>query len=162
MGRCPRCGYVLTYDGYRYFCGYCGYPRTHRPLTNALQDIDRAVRLKVRNFLQALKPDTNREIRYYPANILLQRPCVSCGVNFPTGLQSCPNCGTPRLMPPPDSQAPAIMPEPQGLDRRVLDYIMSHGGTISISQTVHDLSVTQDALRFSIERLKAAGFLKPS
>lgn len=162
MGRCPRCGYVLTYDGYGYFCGYCGYPRNHGLITNALQDINRAVRLKIRNFLEVLKPDTSQEFAYYPVNFSLQSRCVSCGFNFPIRLQSCPNCGTPRLMPPPNAQTPAIMPAPQNLDQRVLDYITSHGGTISISQTARDLDVTQNALRFSIERLKAAGFLKPS
>jgi len=158
-GRCPRCGYVLTYDGYRYFCSFCGYPRTRRTLSNAFQDIERNLKARIRNLLEVLKPYTQRQITYYPVNIRLQQRCANCGIGFPGGMLSCPNCGTPRVVIPPTTPAPRTALEPQDLDRRVFDYIISQGGTISISQAAQDLSITQDMLRSSIERLKADGFL---
>jgi DNA-binding IclR family transcriptional regulator len=45
-------------------------------------------------------------------------------------------------------------------DEQVLDYIAAHNGTISLSQAAQDLSMSHDALRLTIERLKAAGLLQ--
>jgi DNA-binding MarR family transcriptional regulator len=47
-------------------------------------------------------------------------------------------------------------------DQQVLDYIATHEGTISLSQAAQDLSMSPGALGLTIERLKAAGFLKPA
>jgi DNA-binding Lrp family transcriptional regulator len=45
------------------------------------------------------------------------------------------------------------------LDKRVYDYILSHGGEISISQGAQELSISPAALNAAIERLKATGVL---
>jgi len=45
-------------------------------------------------------------------------------------------------------------------DHQVLDYIASHNGTISLSQAAQDLAISPEVLGVTIERLKAAGFLK--
>jgi predicted ArsR family transcriptional regulator len=49
--------------------------------------------------------------------------------------------------------------QPQGAERNVLDYIIAHHGTISISQASQELTISPDDLHSAIERLKAAGFL---
>jgi DNA-binding MarR family transcriptional regulator len=56
-----------------------------------------------------------------------------------------------------------LTPNPiQPGDQQVLDYIATHDGTISLSQAAQDLSMSPGALGLTIERLKAAGFLKPA
>jgi len=59
--------------------------------------------------------------------------------------------------PPFASQRNAI--PPQGFEKAVLDYIIAHNGTISLSQAAQELRLPQDALQSIIERLKEAGFL---
>jgi hypothetical protein len=49
--------------------------------------------------------------------------------------------------------------EPSGMDKRVFDYIVTHNGTISLSQASRDLSLSHDNLQSSIERLKSSGAL---
>jgi DNA-binding Lrp family transcriptional regulator len=45
------------------------------------------------------------------------------------------------------------------LDRKILSYISSHGGVISISLGAQELSITLQTFTAAIERLKAAGLL---
>lgn len=45
------------------------------------------------------------------------------------------------------------------LDKRVYDYVLNHGGTISISQGAQELAISSGALTAAIERLKATGVL---
>jgi len=41
-----------------------------------------------------------------------------------------------------------------------MDYITSHDGTISLSKASEELSMSVDALKLSIDRLKATGFIE--
>jgi len=59
--------------------------------------------------------------------------------------------------PPFVSQQNAI--PPQGFEKAVLDYVIAHNGTISLSQAAQELRLPQDALQSILERLKEAGFL---
>jgi hypothetical protein len=71
----------------------------------------------------------------------------------------CPNCGAQQET---HQTIPTQSRDPgqQGvIERNVLDYIVSHNGTISISQAARDLAVPQNVLQSTIEQLKAAGFL---
>lgn len=158
-GRCPRCGYVLTYDGYRYYCTFCGYPRTHPKLTNALHSLERNVRAGIQRVHDEFRPKTQRYVTYYPVNVVLQQPCANCGISYPSQVQVCPSCGAPRSTTPQTAPPPPTTTEPRGLDGRVLDYIVAREGTISISQAAQDLSINQTLLLSTIERLKADGFL---
>ena len=163
-GRCPRCGYVLTYNGYAYYCRFCGYPQTQGKLTTEIRSLERRTRARVQQILRELmtKTKTQRDVIYYPVNIIMHSPCRNCGVSFPIGTQICPTCGTPRSTIPQSTQPQVTPPEPPSLDARVLDYIVSHEGTISISRAAQDLSINQTVLRSSIERLKEGGFLNQS
>jgi ribosomal protein L37E len=159
--RCPRCGYVLTYNGYAYYCSFCGYPQTRETIAGSLRTLERSITHGVKQFLADLKPKIPVPAGYFP---VATQPCSNCGFTFPRGIQICPSCGIRRPMLPQDT-APPAMPTPSDvsdLDRRVFDYINAHSGTISISKTVQDLAVTQPILLSSIERLKAAGFLTQS
>lgn len=158
-GRCPRCGYVLIYDGFAYYCSFCGYPRTRPTLTGTLHSWEENVKAGINRVLQEFKPK-QRQITYYPVNVAMQ-PCDNCGFNFPRGTLTCPSCGTPRQTIPQSTQPPATT-EQYDVDRRVLDYITAHGGTISLSQAAQDLTINQPVLLSAIERLKARGFLNES
>jgi uncharacterized Zn finger protein (UPF0148 family) len=155
--RCPRCGYVLSYDGHAYYCTFCGYPRTPETLGDAFHSLERRVSGEVRRLLDGLKPKTTAQTFYYPVSVTMQ-PCANCGHPFPRGLQRCPSCGTDRPLPG-QATVTSTPAEATDLDRRVFDYINAHGGTISISQTAHDLAIGQELLLSSIERLKSAGYL---
>jgi predicted amidophosphoribosyltransferase len=158
--RCPRCGYLLTFSGSAYYCSFCGYPRTHEPLTLTLHSLEKKVSDRIQSFLAELKPRVPSQPSYYPVNVIMQ-PCINCGFIFPRMGQVCPSCGRQRAIVSQDTRV--ISPtETPDLDRRVFDYISAHGGTISLSQAAQDLAITQANLRTSIERLKTGGFLSQS
>jgi DNA-binding MarR family transcriptional regulator len=50
-------------------------------------------------------------------------------------------------------------PQADGVEKRVLDYIIAHDGTISLSQAAQDLAVTPTVLQLTIDRLKKVGLL---
>ncbi len=157
--RCPRCGYVLNYNGYAYYCSFCGYPQTRETLAGALYSLEKRISGGVRRVLAELKPKT-AQMGYYPVSVTMQA-CTNCGLIFPRGFQRCPSCGTQR--PIMAQGTTTTMPrEATDLDRRVFDYINSHGGTISISHAAQDLVIDQELLLSSIERLKSAGYLTQS
>lgn len=159
-GRCPRCGYVLRFDGKGFQCDFCGYPQTQSGLTDALQGIERNLKVKFHGVRETMRRAMWREVLvYYPVAV---RPCAGCGVNLPVGTIRCPNCGMVQeiAQPPFVSQRNAI--PPQGFERAVLDYVIAHHGTISLSQAAQELRLPQDALQSILERLKEAGFLNQS
>ncbi len=160
LGRCPRCGYVLTYYGQRYRCNFCGYPGTLQTLKTTVQNFERTLRSKVENLLEG-----GRRVRFermaaqYPFADR-QQFCGSCGIRIPQGLQNCPYCGALQNLVQTDLPPSASTDMLQVGDQKVFDYIAAHNGTISLSQGAQDLSVSPDALRLTIERLKAAGLLQ--
>lgn len=160
LGRCPRCGYVLTYYGQRYRCNFCGYPSTLQALRDTVQNFERALRFKFNNLLEGeRRVRFERLVAQYPF-AARQQFCGSCGLRIPQGLRNCPYCGTVQTVaqtnPPPATDTDAS----QTGDLKVFDYIAAHNGTISLSQGAQDLSISPDALRLTIERLKAAGLLQ--
>ena len=156
-GRCPRCGYVLRFDGRGYSCDFCGYPRKHSTLTGAFHGLGKELKIKAQGVLEKVKQPLSRQVFvYYPVAV---QPCVSCGLNIALGTARCPNCGTPQQIPPTTTISQRNSMQPQGVERNVLDYILAHNGTISISQASRELTLSPDDLQSAIERLKAAGFL---
>ena len=158
--RCPRCGYVLTYNGSAYHCDFCGYPRTQETLAPVLHSIEKKVSDGIQRVITGLRPRMTPQPSYYPVNVIMQ-PCINCGFNFPKMAPICPSCGTQRAtitQPPPTVSVSGTYE----LDRKIFDYISIHEGTISLSQAAQDLATTQAALLTSIERLKAGGFLSQS
>jgi len=152
MTRCPKCGYVLRFDGANYRCDFCGYAvRRRYGLTERIDSLERGLRQSINRFLE---PRQNRGgysdfQRIMPAT----RPCISCGTNLPVGTNLCSKCGT--------SQSPAQpTPENTPADWKVYDYILAHEGTISMSQATQELGISQETLSTTIERLKASGLLK--
>jgi hypothetical protein len=157
VGRCPECGYVLRYDGYGYHCDFCGYKYMQRPWMQRVQDIERTLRGKFQSVLASIMgPRYPQTITYSPVWLRQEHPCVTCGLNLPAGTQRCPRCGAAQIVIP---STPVTRQEPSTPDQRVLDYIVVHDGTISLSQAARDLSVSLGELRSTIERLKSAGFL---
>jgi predicted amidophosphoribosyltransferase len=157
--RCPRCGFPLRYTGGAYRCDFCGFPNTRQPLTNSIRNLERNFRSRVQSLLQEHRAQQyERMIVQYPYTAR-EALCVSCGNRIPYGAQVCPYCAAPQA-PPQPNQAPTANPPTMGGDQRVLDYIVAHDGTISISQAAKDLSITPDALRMTLERLKSSGVLK--
>jgi len=156
-GRCPRCGYVLRFDGRNYNCDFCGYPRANETFSDAIMGMGKDLKAKAQSLLDKMKLPPSRQVYvYYPVAV---RPCPSCSFNMPVGTLRCPNCGAQQET---HQTIPAQSREPgqQGvIERNVLDYIVSHNGTISISQAARDLAVPQNVLQSTIEQLKAAGFL---
>jgi uncharacterized Zn finger protein (UPF0148 family) len=156
-GRCPRCGYVLRFDGHGYSCDFCGYPRTHGTLTNTLQSLEKDLRTKAQGFLHRIKRPLSRQVFvYYPVAV---QPCALCGMNIPVGTIRCPNCGTHQ-----EIQQRSPVPERNsthldGVERTVLDYVIAHNGTISLSQAAQELALSPDILQSTLQRLKTAGFL---
>lgn len=157
--RCPRCGYVLNYNGYTYYCSFCGYPQTRETLTGALYTLEKRIGGGIRRVLAELKPKT-AQMGHYPVSVTMQ-PCANCGLIFPFGFQRCPSCGTQRSIPA-QGTTTTMPTEATDLDQRVFDYINAHAGTISISQAAQDLLIGQELLLSSIERLKSAGYLTQS
>lgn len=160
LGRCPRCGYVLAYDGRRYRCDFCGYPSSRRSLTATIQNFERTLRSRIQNLLEE-----GRTVRFermttqYPLTTR-QQFCVSCGLRIAFGLQNCPYCGAAQTAVQTDPKPQMSAAASRIGDEQVLDYIAAHNGTISLSQAAQDLSMSHDALRLTIERLKAAGLLQ--
>jgi hypothetical protein len=160
IGRCPRCGYVLRYDGHRYACDFCGYLFAQRTLTNRLQDLERNVKLGIQNVLDNVKrPNPQQFVTYFPASIQRQRPCAICGAILLVGSPICPSCGASQAPIPSRIPSPIASGNPESRDQQVYEYIVAHSGTISISRAAQDLSISADALRLTIERLKSAGLL---
>jgi hypothetical protein len=121
--------------------------------------LEQSLKTGIQHLLQELKSKTQRQTHYYPVNIVVQQQCANCGINYPRGVLNCPSCGTPRTPIPQGTSHQTIGIEVQDVDRRVLDYITAHDGTISLSQAAQDLSIAQNALLSSIERLKSGGLL---
>ncbi len=142
-GRCPRCGYVLRRDGMWYRCDFCRYSRLQGTMTDVLQDLERTLRFKVFRVLEGFnKTRPPQTVTYQPAP-MQQQFCFSCGQGIPVGSRYCSHCGVT-----------------QSIDQKVLHYVTSHNGTISLSQASQDLGMAPDALQFTLERLKAAGLLQ--
>jgi ribosomal protein L40E len=78
--------------------------------------------------------------------------CIRCGVEIPKGAFYCNKCGANQF-----PYASTL----SDLDKKVLDYIASHGGSISINKAVEDLGLTRESLLEAVERLKKAGKLEP-
>ena len=165
VGRCPRCGYTLRYDRVGYRCDFCGYPNTREPMRTRIRRLERDLRTRVENFVEREKTTQQQQrwIVQFPPYGARQRQCEFCGLKIPDGTQMCPYCGKPQtvIMPPPSPQYPLTnATQIQPGDQQVLDYIASHDGTISLSQAAQELSLSPQALGVTIERLKAADFLK--
>jgi len=156
-GRCPRCGYALRFDGRVFTCDFCGYPRTRSGVTEALQGLERNLKNKTHGLAEMMRRTTSRQVFvYYPVAV---RPCTGCGVNLPLGTIRCPNCGMVQETPHPPSISPQNALPPQGFEKSVLDYVIAHNGTISLSQAAQELRLPQDVLQSILQRLKEAGFL---
>ena len=157
VGRCPRCGYVLRYDGHKYTCDFCGFPNTRRTLKETVSDLERSLSNKVLNLFEAgRRTAVQHFITYQPTPT--QGVCAVCGQVFPLGTTVCPRCGARFVAPQPNP--PNRPPSgPEMGDQKVLDYIVAHDGTISLSQASKELALPLGALQQTIERLKAAGFL---
>ena len=154
-GRCPRCGYVLRFDGRSYNCDFCGYPRTRGKLSDTVHALENDLRIKAQHLLE--KVSRPRQVFvYYPVAV---HPCASCGVNIALGSIRCPHCGTPQEIPQGEPSSQGRFAQTQGIEKNVLDYVIAHDGTISLSQAAQDLALSPDVLQSTIERLKAAGFL---
>jgi uncharacterized Zn finger protein (UPF0148 family) len=158
-GRCPRCGYPLRYNESGYRCDFCGFTNIRPPLSGSIRNLERNLRSRVESIV-----DKSRARQY--ERMTVQYPyssrqviCVSCGLRIPNGTQVCPYCSAAQTLREPSQETSA--PRIAG-DQQVLDYIMAHNGTISISQAAKDLSMSPEALRSTIERLKSSGLLKPT
>lgn len=161
VGRCPRCGYTLRYYRNGYRCDFCGYPSTREPMTARIRRFERDLRSRVENFVERERTQQyQRMVVQYRPNAIRQRLCESCGLRILEAAQSCPYCGTLQNAARPNSQQNVSSYAMQPGDQQVLDYIATHQGTISLSQAAQDLSISPTALGLTIERLKAAGFLK--
>jgi predicted amidophosphoribosyltransferase len=156
-GRCPRCGYALRFDGRAYTCDFCGYPRTHRGLGDEFNALERELKARTQGLVEKIKRSWSKQVYvYYPVAV---QPCISCGSYISIGTPLCPNCGANQQYPQ-RTVTPAVNPsQPEGPERNVLDYIIAHNGTISLSQASQDLALPPERLQSTIERLKAAGFL---
>ena len=156
VGRCPECGYVLRFDGYRYHCDFCGYRYVQRSWTERVQDLEKTLGAKFRDVLDTIKgPRYPQLITYSPVRVQQEHRCTTCGLYLPAKTQTCPRCGAAQVV---ISTNPS-REEQKTPDQRVLDYIVAHDGTISMSQAARELSVSPGELRSSIERLKALGYL---
>ena len=163
VGRCPRCGYTLRYDRTGYRCDYCGYPNTRESMTTWLRRFERDLHSKVEKFAdrQRRQPYPRMAVQYRP-NVIRQRLCESCGLRILEAAQTCPYCGAAQstLQANTQQNSPSYAMQPG--DQQVLDYIASHQGTISLTQAAQDLSISPATLELTIERLKMAGFLRPT
>jgi hypothetical protein len=157
VGRCQQCGYVLRYDRYGYRCDFCGFTHIQRSWTQRFQDLERTLSGKFQSVLDSIMgPRYPQTITYSPVWLQQEHRCIACGLYLPAGTQRCPRCGAAQIVIP---ATPVAREEPQTPDQRVLDYIVAHDGTISLSQAARDLSVSPGELRSTLERLKSAGFL---
>jgi ribosomal protein L40E/ribosomal protein L37E len=159
-GRCPRCGYPLRYDRGGYMCEFCGFPGTRSSLLNSIRNFERNVRSKMNSLMEKSRARPyERMIVQYPY-AMRQQICVSCKLRIPPGIQSCPYCGTPQVLPQPRQEPSSTTMTIDPVDQEVLDYIAARNGTISISQAAKDLSIDPGALRLRLERLKSSGLLR--
>jgi len=160
--RCPRCGYPMRYDGRGYRCDFCGFAQNKAPISDALRNFERSFREKMQAFMNKGRVSQYERwtVQYPIAGT--QTTCASCGLIIPYGANSCPYCSATqtlsRLIPQPITTQSTVNPN----DQQVLDYIVARNGTISLSQAAMDLSMSPDALKSTIERLKTAGLLRPS
>ena len=102
-----------------------------------ISSLERSLKEKVEKILQP------------QANIPHIKNCWYCGFRSPAGINPYPECGRPAQ-------------ELNPLEKRVFDYISSHGYTISLSKAAQDLAVSPALLSQAIEQLKAIGILKQS
>ena len=161
--RCPRCGYNLRYDRNGYRCDYCGYPNTREPMAAKIRRFEHDMRSRIESFMQQERAQQyQRMVVQNPSYTTRQRLCDSCGLRMPEGSQNCPYCDAVQNTTKPNPQQNLGTNVLQPGDQQVLDYIATHDGTISLSQASQDLSMSPSALGLTIERLKAAGFLKPA
>jgi predicted RNA-binding Zn-ribbon protein involved in translation (DUF1610 family) len=145
---------VLRFDGRHYTCDFCGYPGANRSLVTTVRNAEQNLKGKIQGFLEGFR---KREVNvHYPIAV---RPCIACGVNMAYNMLRCPNCGTIQQSTQAPPVAGTVPMEPNPVDRRVFDYIVAHNGTISISKAASDLSLPQDLLQSSIDRLKSSGLL---
>jgi ribosomal protein L40E len=150
--RCPKCGYVLRYDGSSYRCDFCGYFAVARRRTSISERIDSLERGLRQSVIRFLEPRQNRDPTDFRRVMPATRPCISCGTSLPLGATSCSKCGA--------SQTPTqVAADNTSADWKVYDYILAHEGTISMSQASNELSISQETLSATIERLKASGLL---
>jgi hypothetical protein len=147
----------LRYDGYRYTCNYCGFPYTRRTLGETVLDIERTLSNKILSVLEAGKRTAIQHFITHPPTPT-QGLCAVCGLLFPLGISTCPRCGA--RFAPPQQNRPSRPSSDAGVgDQKVLDYIVAHDGTISLSQASKELALPMDSLQQAIERLKTEGFL---
>jgi hypothetical protein len=159
-GRCPRCGYVLRFDGRGYSCDFCGYPRIDDTVSRAFHEFGKDLKTKAHAMVERMKRPPSRQVFvYYPVAV---QPCTSCGLNLSVGTTRCPNCGTLQEVPPRSSASQGSSIQTGGVEKRVLDYIIAHNGTISLSQAAQDLTLSPAVLQLTIDRLKGTGFLNQS
>jgi len=82
--------------------------------------------------------------------------CYLCGHRLVKEAPPEPERIKPKLKPKPTvKHVPIEIPESE-IDDIVFNYIVQHGGTISISEAARDLNLTQEDLKASIERLRQA------
>jgi hypothetical protein len=80
--------------------------------------------------------------------------CIQCGLEIPKGALYCGKCGAYQF---PYASTSETLTE---LDKKVLDYIVSHEGSISVAEAIKDLGLTRESLMEAIERLKKMGKLE--
>ena len=160
--RCPRCGYPLRYSNRGYRCDFCGFPNVKPPLLDSVRRFERNVKAKVQAFMDKNRgPQYQRMIVQYPY-AARQFACTSCGIRLPFRMQTCPYCGASQTTHPPAQPPSPTRFAIDASDQQVLDYIVAHNGTISMSEAAKELSIPPEELRSTIERLKSSGLLKPT
>ena len=160
QSRCPRCGYPLRYDRRGYVCGYCGFPGTRSPLVNSFREFERTFRRRMESLRQKSQPNQFESMIIQYPYVARQQTCTSCRLRIPPGTMTCPYCGNPQAPPPLRQENNQTLAPVNPVDQRVLDYVASHNGTISISQAARDLAMDPLTLRSSLERLKSSGILR--
>lgn len=122
-----------------------------------VRGVERNLSNKVKGFLDAFQ---KREVYvYYP---IATKACVACGVNIAQNMLRCPHCGIIQPVNQPSAAARRGEADLPVVDKRVFDYIVAHNGTISVSQAARELSLSQELLQESIDRLKSSGLLNPA
>lgn len=140
--RCPRCGYVLRYNTFNFYCDFCRL-RGPRSISNIISSVEKDLKERIHHFIQ-----TQSYPNYGHSNTQLQS-CMFCGFTYPSGNQACSQCGKTQT-------------KLTAFEEQVLQYVSSHGGTISLSQAASDLSASVEPVSQAIERLKVMGILTQS